>query len=69
MLGAGAVLGVAGAVLSGRFLESLVEGARPANATTYAGTLISIALIAAATIWVATRPLARLDIMEILRTE
>jgi putative ABC transport system permease protein len=68
-IGAGAVLGVAGAVLSGRFLESLIEGAKPANATTYAGTLISIALIAAAGIWVASRPLTRLDIMEILRTE
>jgi putative ABC transport system permease protein len=68
-IGAGAVLGVAGAVLSGRFLESLVEGARPADATTYAGTIVSIALMAAAGIWVATRPLARLDIMEILRTE
>jgi putative ABC transport system permease protein len=69
MIGAGAVPGVAGAVISGRFLESLVEGAKPVNATIYAGTLISIALIAAAGIWVATRPLARLDIMEVLRTE
>jgi ABC-type antimicrobial peptide transport system permease subunit len=68
-IGAGAVLGVAGAALNGRFLESLVEGAKPANAATYTGTLISLALIAAAGIWVATRPLARLDIMEILRTE
>jgi predicted permease len=69
VVGAGAVPGVAGAVLSGRFLESLVEGAKPANATTYAGALISIALIAATGIWVATRPLARLDITQILRTE
>jgi hypothetical protein len=65
----GAVPGVAGAALSGRFLESLVEGAHPANAATYAGTIISIALIAAAAIWVATRRLARLDIVEILRAE
>jgi putative ABC transport system permease protein len=68
-IGAGGVLGLAGSVLSGRFLESLVEGAEPANAVTYAGTLISIAFIAVAGIWVATRPLARLDLMEILRTE
>ena len=68
-IGAGIVLGVAGAVLSGRFLQSLVEGAQPANATTYAGTITSIALIAAAGIWVATRPLARFEIVEILRTE
>jgi ABC-type antimicrobial peptide transport system permease subunit len=68
-IGAGIVPGVAGAVLSGRFLQSLVEGAQPANATTYAGTITSIALIAAAGIWVATRPLARFEIVEILRTE
>ncbi|HLJ47399.1 MAG TPA: ADOP family duplicated permease [Bryobacteraceae bacterium] len=68
-IGAGAVAGVAGAILSGRFLESLVEGAKPVNAATYAGTIVAIALIAAAGIWVATRPLARLDVMEILRTE
>ncbi|MBZ5580124.1 MAG: ABC transporter permease [Acidobacteriia bacterium] len=66
---AGAVPGVAGAVLCGKFLESLVEGAKPANTASYTGTILSIALIAAAGIWVATRPLARLDIMEVLRTE
>ncbi len=68
-IGAGAALGIAGAVLSGRFLASLVEGAKPANPATYAGTILSIALIAAAGIWAATRPLARLDIVEILRAE
>jgi len=66
---AGAVAGVAGAVLSGRFLQSLIEGAQPDSAAIYAGTLLSIALIAAAGIWVATRPLARPDIVEILRAE
>ncbi len=68
-IAAGAVPGVAGARLGGRFLEGLVEGAKPADATIYAGTIISIALIAAIGIWAATRPLARLDIVEILRTE
>jgi putative ABC transport system permease protein len=65
----GAVAGVAGAVLSGKFLESLVEGAKGANAATYVGAILSIASIAAVGIWVATRPLARLDIVEVLRTE
>ena len=68
-IGAGSVLGVGGAVLSGRFLVSLVDGAMPANAATYAATTVGIALIATAGIWVATRPLARLEIVEILRTE
>jgi hypothetical protein len=66
---AGSVLGVAGAVLSGRFLEGLVDAAMPANAATYAATTVGIALIATAGIWVATRPLAQLEIVEILRTE
>jgi predicted permease len=65
----GAVPGIAGAVFAGRFLESLVEGAKPADAMTYTGTIFSVVLIAAVAIWAATRPLARLDIVEILRAE
>jgi len=68
-IGVAAIPGVAGAVFTGRFLESLVEGAKPVNATTYAASVIFIAVIAATGIWVATRPVARLDIVEILRTE
>jgi predicted permease len=68
-IGAGAVPGVTGAVLTGRYLESLVDSAKPANAAIYAASVVFIALIAAAGIWVATRPVARLDIVEILRTE
>jgi predicted permease len=68
-IGAGAVPGVIGGVLSGKFLESLVEGAKPANAATYVATILSIASIAAIGIWAATRPIARLDIVEVLRTE
>ncbi len=66
---AGAVPGVTGAILSGRLLESLVEGAKSVNATAYATSVLFIALIAAIAIWVATRPIAQLDIVEILRTE
>jgi ABC-type antimicrobial peptide transport system permease subunit len=56
-------------VLSGRLLESLVDGAKSVNAATYAASVLFIALIAATGIWVATRPIARLDVAEILRTE
>ena len=49
--------------------QLLTECVLLALAASYAGTLISIALSAAAGIWVATRPLARLDIVEVLRTE
>ena len=67
-IGAGAVVGVAGAVFTGRFLESLVDGAKPASPPAYAATVIFIAVIAAAGIWAASRPVARLDVVEILRT-
>jgi predicted permease len=66
---AGAIPGIVGAVLSGRLLESLVHGAKSVNATGYVASVLSIALIAAIGIWIATRPIARLDISEILRTE
>jgi predicted permease len=68
-IAAGAIPGIAVAVLSGRLLESLVDGAKSVNATTYAGSVLFIALTAAIAIWVATRPIARLDIAEILRAE
>jgi uncharacterized membrane protein YgdD (TMEM256/DUF423 family) len=66
---AGAVPGIGGAVLSGRLLESLVDGAKAVNAATYAGSVLFIAWIAAMGIWVATRPIARLNVAEILRSE
>lgn len=68
-IAAGAVGGVAGAVLCGRFLESLVEGAKAADLVTYAGTVVSIASVAAVGIWVATSPVSQLDVMEVLRAE
>jgi len=68
-IAAGAVPGIALAILSGRLLESLVEGAKSVDAAAYAGSVLFIAAIAAVGIWIATRPIARLDIVEILRTE
>jgi len=68
-IAAGAIPGIALAVLSGRLLESLVEGAKSVEPTAYAGSVLFIAAIAAAGIWIATRPIARLDITEILRTD
>ena len=68
-IAAGAVPGIAAAVLSSRLLESLVEGAKSVSATAYAASVLFIALIAAIGIWMATRPIARLEIVEILRSE
>ena len=58
-----------GGGISGRVLESLVEGAKGVPAIFYAGSLVFIVAIAAAAIWVATRPVARLNVMDILRSE
>jgi putative ABC transport system permease protein len=68
-IAAGAIPGIAGAVLSGRLLLSLVDGAKPVNAVAYVAAVLGMALIATVGIWVAARPVVRLDIMKILRTE
>jgi putative ABC transport system permease protein len=65
----GAIGGIAGAMLTGRFLESLVEGAKSVDLVTFVFAILFIALITSTSIWTATRRIARLDIMEILRTE
>jgi putative ABC transport system permease protein len=66
---AGAFFGIAGARLTARFLESLVEGAKSVNLATLVFSILFIALIASASIWVGTRRIARFDILDILRTE
>ncbi len=68
-VGEGAIPGVAGVVLSGRFLESLVEGARPVDLVTATVSVLAITLAASTSIWFATHRIARLDIMAILRAD
>ncbi|HSB76846.1 MAG TPA: FtsX-like permease family protein, partial [Terriglobales bacterium] len=68
-VGTGTVAGIAGAILCGRFLAMLVESAKPADAATYAAAVALLGAIAAAGAWMATRRIARLDIVELLRTE
>jgi len=66
---AGAVPGVAAAILTNYLLTNLVEEAKPAAPAVYAGSVLFIALIAAAGIWLATKPVTRLDIADILRVD
>ena len=61
--------GIACAASTGRLLGSLIEGARAFDVATYVLATISICLVAAASIWVATRRIAHLDVVEILRAE
>jgi putative ABC transport system permease protein len=69
MVMAGAVPGIAGAQLTGRFLESLMDGAKPIGLGTSAGLVFLFALVASTSIWSATRRIASLDITAILRSE
>jgi ABC-type antimicrobial peptide transport system permease subunit len=66
---AGAIPGVALAMASGRVLEGLIDGAKFAGMAMPALSALFIAAIASASIWAATRRIARLDIVAILRTE
>jgi putative ABC transport system permease protein len=68
-IAAGAMAGVAGAALCAPLLESWVEGTKRVDATTYAALLAFIAAIAAVGIWVATRPISRLNVSDMLRAE
>jgi putative ABC transport system permease protein len=69
MVAAGAIPGIAGAQLTGRFLESLMDGAKPIGLAASAGLGLLFAIVAAASIWSATRRIAGLDIIAILRSE
>ena len=65
---AGALVGVAGAVDAGRYLQSLVEGADGAIALTSTLAVIATLVVAALAIWRATRHIARLDVADVLRS-
>ena len=69
MVVAGAIPGIAGAQLTGRFLESLMGGAKPIGMAMSAGLVLLFSLVASTSIWSATRRIARLDIISILRSE
>jgi ABC-type antimicrobial peptide transport system permease subunit len=69
MVVAGAVPGIAGAQFTGRFLASLMDGAKPIGMGTSAALVLFFALIVSASIWSATRRIARFDIIAIVRSE
>jgi ABC-type antimicrobial peptide transport system permease subunit len=65
----GAICGIVGAILTGRFLENFVEGAKSADPAILILSILFITLIASASIWVGTRRITHLDITDILRIE
>jgi hypothetical protein len=66
---AGAIPGLVAAQLSGRFLESLIDGSKPISLETSAGVTLLLALVASISIWCASRRIASFDITAILRSE
>jgi len=69
VVGASAIPGIAGAQLSGRFLETLIDGAKPIGPGTSAGLILLLAVVASTGTWFASRGIARFDITAILRAE
>jgi len=69
MVALGAIPGIVGARLSGRFFQALIDGAKPVGLGTFVGFVLLLALIASLSIWGATRRIAKMDIAATLRTE
>jgi len=69
MIAAGAIPGIAGAQLTGRFLGTLMDGAKSVDTVTSASLVLFLTLGALTSIWSATRRIARLDILSILKSE
>lgn len=65
----GAIPGIAGAEFMERFLESLIDGAKPVSMATSVGLLLFLALVASMSIWSATRRITSFDIAALLRSE
>jgi putative ABC transport system permease protein len=65
----GTLCGSAGAMLAGRLLGSLIEGAGSFDPMTYVAATLFICLIASLSIWTATDGISRMDVIEILRAE
>ena len=61
--------GTAGAASTGKLLGSVVEGAEAFDVRTCVLATMLICAVAAVSIWFATRRIAKMDVMEILRAE
>ncbi len=69
VIAGGAVPGVVGAFLSGRFFEHLIPGASQVGFAASASLAVPLAAAASITIWIATRRIPRLDIMQVMKTD
>lgn len=69
MVAAGAIPGIAGARLTRRFLETLIDGAKPVDIIASVGLAMFLVLVASVSIYAASRPTATLDIVAIWRAD
>jgi ABC-type antimicrobial peptide transport system permease subunit len=69
LLGLGIVLGLAGALASGRLVTSLLYGIRPNEPVQLAGAVVTLALATALAAYLPARRAARLDPMSALHDE
>jgi len=65
----GIAIGLAGAFVQTRFIESLLYGTSPHDARTYIGTSILLLIVAIVACWLPARRAARVDPIAALRTE
>lgn len=69
MVAASAIPGMAGAQVSGRLLESLIDGAKPMGLGLSSAVILLLGLVASTSVWSASRRIATLDVTAILRSE
>jgi putative ABC transport system permease protein len=69
IVGIAAGLGLLGAIGTGRAAGNLIAGADASVLTTSAAAAIVTIAVAVAAIWIATRHIARLDILDVIRVE
>jgi ABC-type antimicrobial peptide transport system permease subunit len=66
---AGLLVGLAGAALAGRLLQSLLIEIKPTDPATYGAVVCGLSLAALVAIYVPARRASRLDPAEILKSE
>jgi predicted permease len=66
---AGAILGIIAAQITGRFFESLIDGAKPVGLLASSSLVFLFALVASLSVWSGTRRIASFDVLSILRNE
>ena len=69
MIGAGAAVGIVGALIAGRLLLRVVEGIEPGGALTYVVTLSVLIVAALVAGFVPARRASRIDPMRALRQD